>query len=162
MNNQGEDVDQNGQEQGEVIVKGESILNKRIANNYKTSTDGWLRTGDQGTIDENGHINIIEPNKDLRNNDGEKVSSFEIESILSKHPNIQEVVLIATPDIKLGEVLHAFVVLHESDTLTEPELINFAQKYLSPPNCPKKVTFMSEFPKTASGKILKVQLKNLK
>ncbi len=162
VNSQGEDVAKNGQEQGEIIVKGHGVPYDNIENSNITSyTDGWLRTGDQGTIDEDGKINIIKPNKDLINNDGGKVSALEIENVLSQHPAIQEIVLITTPDIKLGEVLHAFAVLHDNYKLTEQELITFAKKHFSPSNCPGKITFMDELPKTTSGKILRTRLGNL-
>lgn len=161
VNNQGEDVAQNGYEQGEIIVKGHGVPDDNIENGNHTNIDGWLRTGDQGTIDEDGKINIIKPNKDLTNNNGEKVSAFEIENVLSEHPAIREIVLIATPDANLGEVLHAFIVLHDNNELTEQELITFAKKHFTRPNCPKKVTFMDELPKTTSGKILRTQLAKL-
>lgn len=157
VNGQGEDVAQDGTEQGEIIVKGHGVLNDHIENSNKI-INGWLRTGDQGTINKYGQINIIESNKDLTNNDGEKVSAFEIENVLSNHPAIREIAIIATPDINFGDILHAFVVLHDDYKLTEEELIIFSKKQLGLTNCPNKVSFMDELPKTASGKILKMQL----
>lgn len=158
VNKLGKDVAQNGQEQGEIIVKGHSVPNDTLKNDIQTYADGWLRTGDQGTIDEKGKINIIKSNQDLFNNDGGKVSTFEIENVLLKHPAIREIVLITTPDANLKEILHAFVVLHDKYELTAQELIIFAEEYFSPSNCLKKVTFMHELPKTMSGKILKTHL----
>lgn len=158
VNKLGKDVAQNGQEQGEIIVKGHGVPNDTLENDIQTYADGWLRTGDQGTIDEKGKIHIIKSNQNLFNNDGGKVSAFEIETILLEHPAIREIVLITTPDANLKEVLHAFVVLHDNYELTEQELIFFAEKHFSPSDCPKKVTFMHELPKTMSGKILKTHL----
>lgn len=158
VNNQGEDVSHNGKEQGEIIVKGHGVLSDNTQNSNKTYTDGWLHTGDHGTIDENGKVHIVQPNKDLTNNEGGKVSSFEIENKLSEHPAIQEIVLITSPDLNLGEIFHAFVVLRDNCQLTEQELIDFPKKHFSISNCPQRVTFMDELPKTTSGKILKTQL----
>lgn len=152
VNKFGEDVARNGVEQGEIIVKGLGVMNE------STERDGWLHTGDQGTIDENGHIQIIEPHKDLMNNDGGKVSSIEIESIFYDHPAVQEIAVIATPDERLGDVLHAFVVLNENFQVTEQELIDFSKRHFPVADCPATFTFMEELPKTRSGKILKVQL----
>lgn len=152
VNKSGKEVVRNGIEQGEIIVKGLGVMNE------STERDGWLHTGDQGTIDKNGHIQIIEPHKDLTNNDGGKVSSIEIESVFYDHPAIQEIAVIATPDEKLGEILHAFVVLHENTQVTEQALIDFSKKYFATADCPASFTFMEELPKTRSGKILKVQL----
>lgn len=157
VNEFGEDVARNGIEQGEIIVKGLGVMNDDIEIDGNT-TDGWLHTGDQGTIDENGHIQIIEPNKDLMNNDGGKVSSIEIENIFYDHPAVQEIAVIATPDKKLGEILHAFVVLHDNYDITEQTLIDFSREHFAASDCPAAFTFMDELPKTASGKILKVQL----
>ena len=158
VNNQGEDVTHNGKEQGEIIIKGHGILSDNSQNNNNTYTKGWLHTGDHGTIDENGKVDIINPNKDLTNNEGRKVSAFEIENKLSEHPAIQEIVLITSPDPNLGEIFHAFVVLRDNYQLTEQELIDFSKRHFAVPNCPHRVTFMHELPKTMSGKILKTHL----
>src|SRR5699024_10320959 len=112
VNSQGKDVAKNNQEQGEIIVKGPGVAYDQMKKS--NHLDGWLQTGDQGTIDKYGKINIIEPNKDITNNNGGKISTIEIENVLSKHPAIREIVIIATPHIKQGEILHAFVVLHEN------------------------------------------------
>lgn len=159
VNRLGEDVAKNGREIGEIIVKGHSVPKDKIKN--RNLTDGWLQTGDQGTIDKDGTINIIKPNKDLTNNDGGKISTIEIENVLLKHQAIQEIVIMAIPHIKYGEMLHAYVVLHEDYNLTEQEIIAYTKKIFSPANCPKKVTFMDELPKTTSGKILRTQLSSL-
>lgn len=156
VNSQGQDVARNGHEQGEIIIRGHGVSSEHVKSS--NHVDGWLHTGDIGTIDKEGKITIIQSNKDLTNNDGGKVSAFELESLLSKHPAIQDIVLKSTPDVKLGEVLHAFVVLHENFELTEQELLSFAKAHSIGSHYPKKITFMEEFPKTTSGKILRTQL----
>ncbi|WP_327608716.1 AMP-binding enzyme [Virgibacillus tibetensis] len=150
VNELGEDVAHDGKEVGEIIVKGRGVMHD--------TEGGWSHTGDMGTIDENGQIQVIDRKKDILS-DGEGVSSFEIEKVITGHPAVQEVSIIPTPHEKWGEIAHAFVVLHDGHDITEQELINFTTNKVNSSKCPKAVTFLKELPKTASGKILKTQLK---
>lgn len=154
VNKQGDDVKKDGKEQGEIIVKGLGVMN----NNSDVNVDGWLYTGDIGTINENEQITIIKTKKDLNITSGSNVSSVEVESIFTEHPAVQEVAVIATPDEVLGDILHAFIVLSENSKATKKELFDYSISILSETNSPQKITFMDELPKTASGKILKMQL----
>ncbi|MFC3039952.1 hypothetical protein ACFOGI_06775 [Virgibacillus xinjiangensis] len=154
----GKDVSPDGREVGEIVVKGNSVT--PISQNGQELPGGWLRTGDMGTIDENGRIEVVERNRDTIY-DGEELSPLEIERILYQHPEVEEVAVLVLPDTELGEKTHAFVVLHEEADLTEQQLIDYAAAKLEPYACPKNITFMEELPKTASGKILKIQLRDI-
>src|SRR5690625_1950061 len=99
VNALGNDVERNSKEQGEIIVKGSGVMNQQ----QQMSSDGWVHTGDIGTMDESGHINMIKMNKDITKHDGDPVSSFEVESVLYKHPAVREIVVLATPDQELGD-----------------------------------------------------------
>lgn len=156
VNEYGIDVKRDGKEQGEVIVKGLGVMND--VTNDNVTENGWLHTGDIGTINEDGQITIIKTKKDLNINSGNSVSSVEVEMIFREHPDVQEVAVVATPDKVLGDVLHAFIVLNKESKVTEEELFDYSIKHLSKANSPKRITFMDELPKTASGKILKMQL----
>lgn len=157
VDEQGNNIKNDGNEIGEIIVKGPSVLKNP---NKKDENEGWLRTGDMGTIDENGHVTIVERKKDIYLNEKDGISSIEIENVFNKHPAIREIAIIVTPHIKLGEILHAIVVLHENHLITKAELFQYAKEKLDEIKRPKEITFIDELPKTPSGKIQKLHLKN--
>lgn len=156
VNEEGIDVKQDGLEKGEIIVKGLGVMN----DTDNVTQNGWLHTGDIGTINKEGQINIIKTKKDINIGDGDRVSSVEVETIFTEHPDIQEVAVVATPDKLLGDILHAYIVLNTGSKISKDALFNYSIKHLSKENSPEKITFMDELPKTASGKILKMQLGN--
>lgn len=159
VNDQGLEVKNDGKEIGEIIVKGPSFV--EIHSNKEDNNEGWLRTGDMGTIDKAGHVVIVDRKKDIILNGKDAISSFEVESVLNEHSAIQEVAIIVTPHEKLGEILHAIVVLRESQLVTKEELIDYAKEKLDEVKRPREITFMDELPKTPSGKIQKIHLNDL-
>ncbi|WP_029269168.1 long-chain-fatty-acid--CoA ligase [Virgibacillus alimentarius] len=164
VNDMHQDVANDGKEVGEVIVKGNGVMKgywKNEEETNRTIVDGWLHTGDMGTIDERSRINIVDRKKDIIISGGENISSIEVEGVFYEHPAVQEVAIIATPHEKWGETPHAIVVLRKGHIVTEQELIDFSREKLAHFKCPKAITFLDELPKTASGKILKVQLREL-
>lgn len=159
-----EDVAVDGKEVGEVIVRGNGVMEgywKNPEETNRTIVDGWLHTGDMGTIDERGRINIVDRKKDIIISGGENISSIEVESVLYEHEAVQEAAIVAQPHEKWGETPHAIVVVREGYTVTEDEMIAFTRSKLAHFKCPKAVTFLPELPKTASGKVLKVKLREL-
>jgi acyl-coenzyme A synthetase/AMP-(fatty) acid ligase len=156
INEQGKDVAQNGMEIGEIVVRGQGVIDQN--NGLPDAAEGWVRTGEMGKVDENGHIHVVEPKKDITSSET-PISSFEVESVLLSHPAVQEAAVIPVPDQKLGEIIKSFIVLHKDQSATEQELIDYCLEKLEAAKCPQTVTFMEELPKTVSGKILKSQLK---
>jgi len=156
VNEHGKDVAHNGKEIGEIIVKGQGVVDQ--SSSMPDAVDGWVRTGDMGTIDENGNIHVVEPMKDITSSET-PLSSIDVEKILLSHPAVQEAAIIPVPDKELGETVQAFIVLHKDQTASEQELIDFCLNKMNKAECPKGFTFMEELPKTVSGKILKTQLK---
>ncbi|WP_077328279.1 AMP-binding enzyme [Virgibacillus siamensis] len=156
VNEFGQDVAHNGEEIGEVIVKSPSVINSSKRAD-QTIVNGWLHTGDMGTIDENGSIRIV--NKKAVPETDKHVSTVEVEGIFYEHPAVQEVAVLARPDKALGEVLHAIVVLHDGKSASEQELLEYVKEKLEPASCPKSITLMDELPKTPSGKIQKIKLR---
>lgn len=160
----GKDVKNNGEEVGEVVVYGPGVMKGYWKNEEETSRtiiDGWLYTGDVGTIDERNRVAIVDRKKDIIISGGENIASIEVEGIYHEHPAVKEVAIVAVPHEKWGESPHACIVLREGMHATEEELIAFARERISHFKCPKGVTFLEELPKNASGKILKVQLREL-
>ncbi len=155
VNEHGKDVAHNGKEIGEIIVKGQGVVDQ---SSNMSAVEGWVRTGDKGTIDKNGKIHVVEPMKDITSSET-PLSSIDVEKILLSHPAVQEAAIIPVPDQELGEIVHGFIVLHKGQTATERELMDFCLNKMDKTECPKRITFMEELPKTVSGKILKTQLK---
>lgn len=163
VNEHGEDVEANGQEVGEIILRGHGVMQgywKNEEETLKTIKDGWLYTGDMGTIDENQTIDIVDRKKDVIISGGENISSIEVEGVLYDHPAVLEAAVIAVPHERWGETPHAFVVTRGGQTLTEEELITFCRSKMAHFKSITSVTFVDELPKTASGKIQKIHLRD--
>jgi oxalate---CoA ligase len=146
---------------GEVVIRGPNVTKGYEANpeaNAKAFTNGWFRTGDQGMFDEDGFLLLTGRLKELINRGGEKVSPLEVDGILSDHPAVAQALTFAIPHSKLGEEVGAAVVLREGQQLTERELRDFAAKHLADFKVPKKVVFLPEIPKGATGKLMRIGL----
>lgn len=164
VDEEGEEVAKDGKEVGEVIVKGPGVMKgywKNEEETNRTLRNGWLYTGDMGTVDGYGRIAITDRKKDIIISGGENISSIEVESVFYDHDEIQEAAVIALPHEKWGETPHAIIVRKEGSELSEEEIISFSREKLAHFKCPTAVTFLEELPKTASGKIQKVKLRNL-
>ncbi|WP_027417822.1 long-chain-fatty-acid--CoA ligase [Aneurinibacillus terranovensis] len=162
VNEEGEDVTPNGQETGEIICRSNSVMEgywQQPEETAKSIVNGWYYTGDMGTIDENGYIDVVDRKKDIIISGGENISSIEIEGALYEHPAILEAAVVAIPHEKWGEVPHAVCVVHPEHTVTEEEVMAFCRGKIAHFKCPKSVQFVKELPKTASGKIQKVVLR---
>lgn len=163
VNDYGEEVPHDGKSIGEVVLKSNTVMKgywKNEEATMETLRDGYLHTGDLGTVDEYGNIDIVDRKKDVIISGGENISSIEVEGVLYEHPSVLEAAVIAVPHEKWGETPHAFVVLKENHAVTEKELIDFSRSKLAHFKAITSVTFTPELPKTASGKIQKVHLRN--
>jgi len=158
----GEEVSHNDTEVGEIIVKGDIVTPGYWGKPKETADalkDGWLYTGDLAVVDSEGYVNIVDRKKDMIVTGGENVYSTEVENILYSHPGILEAAVIGVPDPKWGEAVKAVVVLRQGQEATEKEIIDFCKERIARYKAPKSVDFMSELPKTGSGKIYKRGLK---
>ena len=163
VNEFGNEVNWNGNEIGEVIVRGNGVMKGYWKNDeatMETLRNGWLYTGDMASVDEYGNIEIVDRKKDVIISGGENISSIEVEGVLYDHPAVLEAAVIAVPHEKWGETPHAYIVLRPNKEATEQELIQFSREKLAHFKAITGVTFVNELPKTASGKIQKVQLRN--
>ena len=146
---------------GEVVIRGPNVTGGYEANpdaNAKAFTNGWFRTGDQGAFDAEGYLTLTGRLKELINRGGEKVSPLEVDGVLSAHPAVAQALTFAMPHAKLGEEVAAAVVLREGAACTERELRDFAAQQLADFKVPRKVVFLPEIPKGATGKLMRIGL----
>ena len=149
-------------EQGEIWLKGKHIMleywNKPDATAEAITTEGWLRTGDVATIDEDGFIYIQDRIKDMIISGGENVYPAEIENVILTHPGIIEVAVIGQPSSKWGESPFAIVV-RKDETVTEGDILNHCDGKLARFKLPKGAEFIDIIPRNANGKVLKRELR---
>ncbi|KAJ0966795.1 hypothetical protein J5N97_023712 [Dioscorea zingiberensis] len=163
-----ERVPRDGVSVGEIVLRGSSIMKgyfKNVKDTAEAFKDGWLWTGDVGVVHPDGYIEIKDRSKDVIISGGENISSVEVESVLYKHPAVAEVAVVAMPHVLWGETPCAFVVLKKGEDgegvgeIREEEMIRFCKMNFAGFMVPKKVVFMEELPKTATGKVMKAQLR---
>jgi acyl-CoA synthetase (AMP-forming)/AMP-acid ligase II len=162
VDDQGEEVDKDGRQVGEIIVKGDIVTPgywNMPEETEKAFRDGWLYTGDLAVIDEEDYVNIVDRKKDMIVTGGENVYSTEVENVLYMHPDILEAAVIGVPDNHWGEAVKACVVLKEGRKVTETGIMAFCKENLAHYKAPKSVDFMTALPKTGSGKIYKKGLR---
>ena len=146
---------------GEIVIRGPNVFGGYENNpdaNADAFVEGWFRTGDQGVIDGDGYITITGRLKEIINRGGEKVSPREVDDALMDHPAIAQIVTFAMPHDKLGEDVAAAVVLKEGAEATEAEIRDFAREHLADFKVPRKVIFLDEIPKGATGKLQRIGL----
>jgi acyl-CoA synthetase (AMP-forming)/AMP-acid ligase II len=146
---------------GEIVIRGANVTAGYESNakaNAEAFVNGWFRTGDQGTMDDDGYISLTGRLKEIINRGGEKVSPREVDEILMDHPAVAQVVCFGMPHAKLGEEVAAAVVLREGSAATERELQDFVSQRAADFKVPKKILFMEEIPKGATGKLQRIGL----
>ena len=148
-------------ETGEVVIRGENVT-AGYENNAKANgeafVNGWFRTGDQGIIDADGYLTLTGRLKEIINRGGEKISPREVDEALMDHPAVLQAVAFAVPHPMLGEDVGAAVVLREGLTATEQELGAFLSERLAAFKTPRKILFLDEIPKGATGKLQRIGL----
>jgi oxalate---CoA ligase len=148
-------------ETGEIVIRGANVTAGYESNpkaNEEAFVNGWFRTGDQGVMDAEGYISITGRLKEIINRGGEKVSPREVDEILMDHPAVAQVVCFGMPHPKLGEEVAAVVVLREGQQASERELQTFVSGRAADYKVPKKILFMEEIPKGATGKLQRIGL----
>ena len=159
----GVEVPADGQTLGEIVVRGNVVMSGYYHDPEATERamgDGWFHTGDAAVVHPDGYVEIRDRIKDVIISGGENISSVEVEGTLLRHPAVQEAAIVGLPDERWGETPQAFVVLREGQTATEDEIIAFARERLAHFKAPRGVTFVTELPKTATGKIQKYVLRS--
>mgnify|MGYP000485183285 FL=1 len=152
-------------EPGEICVKGPQVMrgywNKPEANAAAFTADGYFRTGDVGCFDAQGFLKIVDRKKDMIIVSGFNVYPNEIEAVVTDCPGVAECACIGVPDEKTGEAVQLFVVATPAAALTEADVIAFCRQALTGYKVPKRVRFVDALPKSAVGKILRRELRDL-
>ncbi|AKK02659.1 AMP-binding protein [Corynebacterium epidermidicanis] len=152
--------------QGEIYVRGYSVMQGYWAHPEKTAEaideDGWMRSGDLGTFDEDGYLMVTGRLKDMLIRGGENIYPREIEEFLFTHPDVVDAQVIGVPDDKYGEEIMAWIILQDGvESLTAEDIAEFAQGKLSRHKIPKYVQIVDSYPMTVSGKVRKVELREM-
>ncbi len=149
-------------EVGEVMVRGDNVMEGYYHLEEETSRtiiNGWLCTGDLGTIDDDGFIRITGRKKELIISAGENIYPREVEEALVRHPEVKEVAVIGIPDEVRGEVVKAFVILEEGSSAGSRDLRSFCREHMANYKVPKVIDMVEDLPRTPTGKVLKRLLK---
>jgi acyl-CoA synthetase (AMP-forming)/AMP-acid ligase II len=150
-------------EPGEVLVRGGNVTleywRDPEATRAAIDPDGWLHTGDIGTLDANGNLKITDRLKDLFIVGGFNVSPAEVEQVMARHPDVSEVAVIGVPDQRLGEVAKAYVLPKHGRQPVESEMIAWCRERLANFKVPRSIELVTALPRNASGKVLKRELR---
>ena len=147
---------------GEIVMRGPQLMRGYWRRPEETATalhGGWLHTGDIGRIEADGYLYIMDRVKDMIVSGGENVYPRAIEEVLMRHPAVAEVAVIGVPDAQWGETVKALVVRREGVAAEPGELIDFCRGELAGFERPRSLEFIEALPRTASGKVLKRELR---
>ncbi|HDH06110.1 MAG TPA: long-chain fatty acid--CoA ligase [Nitrospirae bacterium] len=150
---------------GELIVKGPNVMKGYFNKEEETKAvlkNGWLYTGDMAKIDEDGYIYIVDRKKDVIIIDGMNIYPGEIENFVMKHPSIEECAMVGIPDGRGSEISILFIKKKDNTVVDEREVNNYLKGQIARFKIPKRILFIEEFPKTATGKIKKTELRKWK
>ncbi len=148
-------------EQGEICTRGYSVMKGYWDDPEKTAetiVDGWLHSGDLGTMNEHGYVRITGRIKDMIIRGGENIYPREIEEFLFTHPAVSEVQVFGVPDPKMGEEVCAWIQLRDGQSATAEEIREYCKGQISHYKIPRYVRFVDEYPMTVTGKIRKVEM----
>ncbi|ELY52051.1 AMP-dependent synthetase and ligase [Natronococcus jeotgali DSM 18795] len=161
----GEDVPRDGRTIGEIVVRGNQVMDRYLNKPEETERafnerlEGYFHTGDLATIDEDGMVAIQDRKKDIIISGGENISSIELEDVLYDHPDVQKAAVIPVPSEQWGETPKALIVPAADAEPTEDEIVEFVTDRLAGYKKPTSVEFVEDLPETATGKVQKYELR---
>jgi fatty-acyl-CoA synthase len=157
------EIAQDGVARGELYVRGPAVAREYFENPAATRAafhDGWFRTGDIVTVDDDGYMEIVDRSKDMIKSGGEWISSVELENTLMGHPSVKEACVFGLPHEKWMERPVAAVVLREELPATETEIRNWLAERVAKWTLPDRILFIDSIPRTGVGKFLKRDLRD--
>jgi len=147
---------------GEILVRGQVVMRGYLDNPEATAeaidSEGWLHTGDLGTLDARGYLRITDRKKDMYISGGFNCYPAEIEKLLCDHPKIAAAAVIGIADERMGEVGKAYLVLRPGERASAHEIIAWSRQHMANYKVPRAIAFCDELPRNASGKVLKTEL----
>ena len=149
-------------ETGEILIRGVNIMKEYWGKPKETAEafkDGWFHSGDIGRVDEDGYYYIVDRVKDMIIRGGFNVYPRELEEVLMTHPAVSLCTVIGIPDKQYGEEIKAFIVKKPNAQVTEEEIITWSKEKMASYKYPRHVEFREALPMTATGKILKRELR---
>jgi fatty-acyl-CoA synthase len=153
-----------GQSMGEIAVRGNTVMMGYLKNPDASSAvfkGGWFRSGDLGVLHPDGYVEVKDRSKDIIISGGENISSLEVEEIMSRHPAVREVAVVAKPDSHWGETPCAYVALKEGIAAPSAEdLKAWCKEHMAGFKRPHYIVF-GELPKTVTGKVQKYVLREM-
>ena len=149
-------------EPGELLIRGPIVMMGYYGNEAATeaamTADGWFRTGDVCTRDEDGFLWIVDRKKDMINTAGFNVYPAELERVLASHPDVSMVAVGGVPDAQKGELAKAYIVPRPGAAPDADDIIAHCRKQLAPYKVPRKIQFVADLPTNPTGKILRREL----
>ena len=165
----GEDVPRDDSTLGEVVVRGNQVMDRywnkpeETEEAFDDRVEGYYHMGDLATVDENGFISLRDRKKDIIISGGENISSIELEDTIFEHPDVADVAVIPSPSEEWGETPKAFVVPENGDPenpgTTAEEITAFTREHLASYKVVRRIEFVAELPTTATGKVQKYELR---
>ena len=158
----GNDNDVGTNEVGEIVIRGHNVMKgyyRRPEATAQAFRNGWFHTGDVGRWDEEGYIYIVDRVKDMIIRGGFNVYPREIEEVLMTHPAVSLAAVVGVPHPRYGEEVKAYVLLKEGAELTEVDLVTWSKENMADYKYPRHIEFRTALPMTATGKILKQELR---
>ena len=150
---------------GEVLLRGPNVMLGYLDDPQATAAaidaEGWLHTGDIGTVDDAGNLRITDRLKDMYICGGFNVYPAEVEQALARLDGVADVAVIGVPDERLGEVGRAFVVRRQGSEIDEETVIAYSREHLANFKAPRSVAFTDALPRNAGGKVLKTSLREM-
>jgi fatty-acyl-CoA synthase len=162
VDEQGREVPHDGQTVGEIVARGNVVMKGYFDDPDATETalrGGYFHSGDAAVVHADGYLEVRDRIKDVIISGGENISSVEVEGVLLQHPAVVEAAVVGMPHEKWGEAPHAFVILREPAAVSEADLRQFTRARLAHFKCPHSFHFITELPKTATGKVQKFVLR---
>ena len=147
---------------GEILIRSGTVMlgyHGLADQTAEAIKDGWLHSGDSGTIDENGYIYIKDRIKDMVVSGGENIYPVEVENALAQHPAISDIAVIGVPDQKFGEALMACLVLNNGQQIDVQEIVSFCRDKLAGYKIPRQIQILDALPRNPTGKVLKTELR---
>ncbi len=158
----GQEVAHDGQSVGEICVEGDMVFGgywRRPEETAQAFSDGWFRTGDMAVVESTGYVRIVDRKKDIIISGGENISSVEVEDALYAHPAVLEAAVVAKPDERWGEVPYAFVALRPGSQAAPEDILAYLRGRIAGFKIPRGLEILPELPKTGTGKVVKLKLR---